>query len=187
MTNTMICNECGTGALSVGTWTAEIRHNEKLLSVSDLECYVCSNCGADPVYADQIRRNQLKIVDAKRVSDSLWTSAEIIAFRERHCLTQSQAASIFGGGANAFSKYERGEVIQSVAMDNQLKLADEVAGALKFLALKAGVVLTSNALNKSSYSTSSKIITISERMVALNNDSKMNVAYSSDYPVRKRA
>jgi hypothetical protein len=36
-------------------------------------------------------------------------------------LTQANAAEIFGGGQNAFSKYERGEVVQSLAMDRILR------------------------------------------------------------------
>lgn len=182
MNQKMTCGECGSGILSEGTWTAEVRHNEKVLSVSNLECFVCSKCGADPVCADQIRRNQLKIVDAKRASDSLWTSAEITAFRNRHGITQSQAAIIFGGGANAFSKYERGEVIQSVAMDNQLKLADKVDGALAFLALKAGIQL---AARNSAYSTIPTIPqqSTSRNIVLLNFDGKVKprIAYSADY------
>lgn len=182
MNHKMTCSECGAGIHSEGTWTAEVRHNEKVLSVGNLECFVCNICGADPVFADQIRRNQLKIVDAKRASDSLWTSAEIIAFRDRHGITQSQAAIIFGGGANAFSKYERGEVIQSVAMDNQLKLADKVDGALAFLALKAGVQLA--AIN-SAYSTIPTIPqqNTSRKIGLLNFGGKVKprIAYSADY------
>lgn len=37
-------------------------------------------------------------------------------------LSQEEAARLFGGGRNAFSKYERGEVAQSVAMDRLIRL-----------------------------------------------------------------
>jgi HTH-type transcriptional regulator/antitoxin MqsA len=191
MNANMKCNDCDTGVLSASTWTAKVKHNDKVLSVENLECYLCNTCGADPVFAGQIRRNQLKIVDAKRASDSLWTSSEIIAFREKYGITQNQAALIFGGGANAFSKYERGEVIQSVAMDNQLKMADKVDGALAFLASKADVQLPANKPSKSVYTTISILeYQIKSRNIALLNFGgkvKPHKAYSADYSMDKCA
>jgi len=110
-----------------------------MLHVADLECYRCDACGADPVFTDQIRRNQLKIADTKRAHDGLLTGAQIRGVRERLGLTQSQASEVFGGGANAFSKYERGDVMQSVAMDRLLKVADFVPGVMDFLRIEAGI------------------------------------------------
>jgi HTH-type transcriptional regulator/antitoxin MqsA len=40
-------------------------------------------------------------------------------------LTKKEAAIMFCGGTNAFSKYERGEVIQSKAMGKLMRLALE--------------------------------------------------------------
>jgi len=89
-----------------------------------LEGYCCDTCGADPIFRDQIKRNHLKIADAKRVADGLLVGEEIRRIRMRLKLTQREAAEVFGGGANAFSKYERGDVVQSVAMDRLLRLID---------------------------------------------------------------
>ncbi|MBB1062085.1 type II toxin-antitoxin system MqsA family antitoxin [Marilutibacter spongiae] len=140
MTKTLTCTECGSGTLHPATWESDFRHGDVMLHVADLECYRCNMCGADPVFTDQIRRNQLKIADAKRVHDGLLTGAQIRAVRERLGLTQSQASEVFGGGANAFSKYERGDVMQSVAMDRLLKVADFVPGVMDFLRIEAGIV-----------------------------------------------
>jgi len=41
-------------------------------------------------------------------------------------LSQREAASLFGGGYNAFNKYESGEVLQSFAMDRLLRLASVI-------------------------------------------------------------
>lgn len=139
MTKTLTCTECGSGTLYPATWESDFRHGDVMLHVTDLECYRCDTCGADPVFTDQIRRNQLKIADAKRVHDGLLTGAQIRAVRERLGLSQSQASEIFGGGANAFSKYERGDVMQSVAMDRLLKVADFVPGVMDFLRIEAGI------------------------------------------------
>jgi HTH-type transcriptional regulator / antitoxin MqsA len=103
------------------TYSGEVRHNSKMLHVEGLERYRCDQCGADPVLTDQIKRNQLRVCDARRRADGYFTGAEIKALRERFGLSQSQAADLFGGGANAFSKYERGEVVQSLPMDRLMR------------------------------------------------------------------
>lgn len=139
MNQTPTCTECGSGTLHPATWEGDFRHGDVMLHVADLECFRCDTCGADPVFTGQIRRNQLKIADAKRVHDGLLTGAQIRAVRERLGLSQSQASEVFGGGANAFSKYERGDVMQSVAMDRLLKVADFVSGVMDFLRIEAGI------------------------------------------------
>jgi HTH-type transcriptional regulator/antitoxin MqsA len=127
------CTECNRGTLHPSTWEADFRHGDAMVHVANLECHRCDNCGADPVFAEQIRRNQTKIADAKRLHDGMLTGTQIKAVRERFGLTQAQASAVFGGGTNAFSKYERGDVIQSIAMDRLIKIADVVPDAMAFL------------------------------------------------------
>jgi HTH-type transcriptional regulator / antitoxin MqsA len=182
-----ICTECDVGQLIPTIYADDFQHGSKVLHVENLECFLCDHCGADPIYADQIRRNQLKVADAKRSADSLWTSVDIISFRERYGLTQADASLLFGGGANAFSKYERGDVIQSVAMDNQLNLVATVPGALEFLALRAGVRLSRTLPVKSGYSVGAKVKIASADFAGLPVNGKSDIAYFSDYPKRKCA
>lgn len=147
---TLLCNECGVGTLSPSTWDGAFRHGEHSVQVSGLECYRCSLCDADPVYTDQIRRNQARIADAKRAHDGMLTGVEIRRVRESLSLSQQMAAQIFGGGANAFSKYERGDVIQSVAMDRLLNLAVTIPAAFEHLCLLAGVPTRSQTTQRTS-------------------------------------
>ena len=116
-----ICPVCEQGVLSPQVYSDDILHVGKTLRVDNLERYLCDACGADPVLTDQIRRNQVRICDAKRRADGFLTSEEIRELRDRLQLSQPDAAILFGGGPNAFSKYERGEVIQSSAMDRLLR------------------------------------------------------------------
>jgi HTH-type transcriptional regulator/antitoxin MqsA len=129
-----ICPVCESGELSPIVFTDVFQHNGGEIVVSGLEGYQCPACGADPVFEDQIRRNHSRIADAKRSADGLLTGAEIRALREHLQLTQKEAAEIFGGGANAFSKYERGDVAQSASMDRLLRLV----GRLPFLLRELG-------------------------------------------------
>lgn len=142
----MQCDECGIGTLSPATWEGTFRHGDASVTVSGLECHRCSHCGADPVFTDQIRRNQTRIADAKRTHDGLLTGEQIRAIRESLNLSQQLAAQIFGGGTNAFSKYERGDVIQSAAMDGLLSLAANVPGAFEYLRDRASAGKTSACL-----------------------------------------
>jgi HTH-type transcriptional regulator/antitoxin MqsA len=121
-TQPIVCPECEKGHLIATVYADDFQHNEKALHVDGLECYICERCGADPVFADQIRRNHRRIADAKRRVDGMLTGDGIRALRDRLGLTQQDAAALFGGGTNAFSKYERGDVIQSDSMDRLLKL-----------------------------------------------------------------
>jgi len=122
MTHEIICPVCEEGVLTESTFEDNFRHNGQEVHVDGLECYQCDTCGADPVFEDQIRRNHLRVADAKRKMDGLLAGKDIRNIRRQLGLTQQDAAALFGGGANAFSKYERGDVLQSAAMDKLLRL-----------------------------------------------------------------
>ena len=57
-----------------------------------------------------------------------------MAIRKRLGLTQ--AARLMGGGDNAFSKYERGEITQSAAMNSVLLLLDAFPDGLEVLRVR---------------------------------------------------
>lgn len=134
-----VCPECEKGTLRPIVYSDVITYNGKPLQVDELEGCLCDVCGADPVLPDQARRNSARFTDARRRADGLLVGEEIRAIREQLGLSQADAAALFGGGPNAFSKYERGEVMQSVAMDRLLKVTVYVPGALEFLCEEAGV------------------------------------------------
>lgn len=128
-----VCTECRVGTLEASTYSDNFNHGKGTLRVEGLECYICNSCGADPVLVDQIRRNQLRIADAKRAADGHLLGAEVRYVRMRLGLTQQEASALFGGGANAFSKYERGDTLQSEAMDCLLRLVGRHPFLLKDL------------------------------------------------------
>ena len=121
--NNLLCPDCcGTNTLQSFTEPEQFEYKGQTLNV-DVEYSVCSQCGAESILQDQIKRNDCRTRDAWRKVDGFLSGAEIAALRKQLNLTQQQAAKTFGGESNAFSKYERGEVIQSVAMDNLMRLA----------------------------------------------------------------
>jgi len=137
MTN--ICPACERGVLSPTVTDESLLYSGAKIVVPEIEFSVCNVCGEEVVLPSQARRNDVKFADAKRSHDELLRSHEIVEWRSRWCLTQQQASALLGGGVNAFSKYERGEVIQSRAMDLLIRASDEFSGLLEFLASRAGL------------------------------------------------
>lgn len=137
--NKLLCPVCETGTLTAGTFADDFKHNNSSIRVDGLEHYVCDHCEADPLFEDQIRRNHGRVADAKRHAEGLLVGEEIRCLRDQLGLSQQEAALLFGGGANAFSKYERGDVLQSVAMDRLLKATAYFPWLVDFLRVEAGV------------------------------------------------
>lgn len=136
-----ICPDCETGHLVESVYADEFKHGDGVVRVDGLEGYLCDNCSVEPIYPAQMRRNHARVADAKRQADGLLTGAGVRAIREHMGMTQAEASVVFGGGANAFSKYERGDVSQSVAMDRLLKSAAFVPGVLEFLQWESGAMM----------------------------------------------
>ncbi len=137
--NRNICPICETGTLSKQVHTGEIQYRDRTVQVPNLEYSQCDNCGSDPVLAEQAKHNQVLFSDAKREIDGLLSSSDIRKARRYLGLTQHAASAVFGGGLNAFSKYERGEVIQSEAMDKLIRVSCRYSEAWNYLnSIEAG-------------------------------------------------
>lgn len=101
-----------------------------LLEVEGLKRFRCEKCnytweGVEQAEynKDILRQAYNKKRDLVREQLGLLSGQEIHKIRELLDLTQKEASALFGGGANAFNKYESGEVLQSVAMDRLVRLA----------------------------------------------------------------
>jgi putative zinc finger/helix-turn-helix YgiT family protein len=111
--------------------TVDFRNME--LDVENLQQSKCTNCGHKWTTSEQRNHNNSVIREAYvderdklRTKDGLMTGQEIASIREYFGINQREAASMFGGGYNAFNKYESGEVLQSFAMDRLLRLTKVV-------------------------------------------------------------
>jgi len=134
-----ICPVCGQAALKPAIYSDTFRHNDRDLLVDGLESYDCASCNSEPMFPEQIRRNERRIKEAKRIADGLLSSHQIREAREQLGISQQEAATLFGGGTNGFSKYERGETAQSVAMDRLLRLVIADPSKLDELRAMAGM------------------------------------------------
>lgn len=134
------CPHCERGELESRTIDETIQYGGAPLAVHGVQISVCPVCQEELVLPAQAKANEILFTDAKRRRDGLMTSAEIAAWRKRHQLTQADAAKLLGGGTNAFSKYERGEVMQSRAMDLLMRASQTLPGVLPFLMAEANYV-----------------------------------------------
>ena len=89
----------------------------------------CASCGCSFHTPEQERFNKRQRLAFRKHVEGLLPGEQIKAIRQRHGLTQKQAAEIFGGGPVAFAKYEADDVAQSQAMDRLIRVFDEVPAA----------------------------------------------------------
>ncbi|MEA9657855.1 type II toxin-antitoxin system MqsA family antitoxin [Xanthomonas campestris] len=136
-----ICPACEQGRLENRTGNQTIEYGEVSLFVEGIQFAECTVCGEEVVLPAHAKHNSLLYADAKKSVDGMLACSEIKSLRDKWSLSQHDAASIFGGGKNAFSKYERGEIIHSKSMDLLMRVFDEIDGARTFLADRAGISL----------------------------------------------
>ena len=69
----------------------------------------CDSCDEGILNGADLKATEQPIRDFQAQIDGLLTSSDIRKIRKKLKKTKKQAAEIFGGGTNAFSRYERGE------------------------------------------------------------------------------
>lgn len=132
------CNKCKSQDINTLSELATVSYRNGEVNAR-IEFSVCGNCGHEFIPRHQILLNDAAFREAKKQFDGLLTSRAMVEAREKLGITQEQAAQIFGGGRNAFSKYERGEVSQSVAMDRLIRICLKHQHVFRELASSVGV------------------------------------------------
>ena len=85
----------------------------------------CPACGEGVLAAAESARVGAAMLEFnKQVNASLVDPAFLARVRRKLALDQRQAAAIFGGGPNAFSRYENGKTKPPLALVNLLRLLD---------------------------------------------------------------
>lgn len=142
----MICGFCEKGVLHEKVITREFERDGYVLVVPNYKVSGCDSCGAVVTSAQQARENQLAKNAAEAKRFGLLTGSDVKRIREKFRLSQADASTVFGGGPNAFYKYERSEVIVSKAMDLLLRVTDEIPEASAWLLGRAGKVKASTSV-----------------------------------------
>ena len=85
----------------------------------------CPACDESILDADESRRTMCLMLEFnKQVNASIIDPNFIISVRKKLLLDQREAAEIFGGGVNAFSRYESGKTKPPLALVKLLKILD---------------------------------------------------------------
>jgi putative zinc finger/helix-turn-helix YgiT family protein len=127
------CPHCGAEESEIIVYSDTVDFRNMELDVENLHMSKCKKCGHNWTTDEQrghnnsVMRDAYAVVrDELRAKHGLLTGQEISQLRERFGINQREAAAIFGGGYNAFNKYESGEVLQSFAMDRLVRLTSAV-------------------------------------------------------------
>ena len=127
------CDECGTPMVRFEDETFSVTHDGRTTEVPHLSGWKCPH-GHDAIFdagsAEAYAAAGDALVQAARKRDG----EELRRIRKHLGLTQEQAAKLTGGGHNAFSRYERGEVPPMPAVLNLFRLLDKHPDLLPELA-----------------------------------------------------
>ena len=85
-------------------------------------CPACNESITDAAESNRVLREMREF--NRQVNAAIVDPAFITNVRKKLALDQREAAAIFGGGANAFSRYENGKTKPSLALVKLFKLLD---------------------------------------------------------------
>ena len=123
------CPECGA---SLAREVRQVSYTYKAQTIAvEQPGDWCPQCGEGVLSPEDMASNRRELHDFRARVDGFLASHEIRRIRKKLMLTQHQAAELFGGGPNAFSRYERGEAMQSQALNQLLRLLDRHPELLK--------------------------------------------------------
>lgn len=121
----MKCPACGAAELVHGTRDMPYTYKGETTTIQGVEGDFCPACGEVVMdMAAAIRHSAAMLAFNKEVNAAIVDPAFIIGVRKKLALDQREAAEIFGGGINAFSRYENGKTKPPLALVKLLKVLD---------------------------------------------------------------
>ena len=128
----MECPNCGAAALVEDARDVPFTYKGEKTVLAQVAGSWCPECGEGVFDAASSRRISMEMkVFSKRVNAALVDPAFISTVRKKLRLDQQEAAEIFGGGTNAFSRYENGKTKPPVALIKLFKVLDRHPHLLK--------------------------------------------------------
>jgi HTH-type transcriptional regulator/antitoxin MqsA len=129
---TMRCPACGAAELRHEIRTLPYSYKGERTVVRGVTGAFCPACGEGVLdAAESSRVSRAMLAFNREVNASLVDPAFIVRVRRKLDLDQREAARIFGGGVNAFSRYETGKSKPPVALVKLLKVLDRHPELLK--------------------------------------------------------
>ena len=121
----MKCPNCGAANLVHDTRDLPYAYKGETTILPQVTGDFCPACGESVLDAAESRRSMnLMLEFNKQVNASIVDPEFIASVRKKLDLDQKEAAEIFGGGVNAFSRYENGKTKPPLALVKLLKVLD---------------------------------------------------------------
>jgi HTH-type transcriptional regulator/antitoxin MqsA len=121
----MKCPNCGGAELIHDTHDVFYTYEGESIEIPMVTGDFCPACGEAVFEIDEATRiNNFIMEFNKKVDASIVDPGFITSVRKKLDLDQREAAEIFGGGTNAFSRYETGKVKPPVALVKLFKVLE---------------------------------------------------------------
>ncbi|TFY91685.1 type II toxin-antitoxin system MqsA family antitoxin [Pseudomonas kairouanensis] len=121
----MRCPVCGAAGLVHDTRDLPYSYKGESTVIANVTGEFCPSCTEsilDLAESDRVMKAMREF--SKRVNANLIDPGFIAMVRKKLALDQREAAEIFGGGVNAFSRYETGKTKPPLALIKLLKVLD---------------------------------------------------------------
>ena len=121
----MRCHVCGAAELVHDIRDLPYTYKGETTTISDVAGDYCPACGESVLdTAESARVSAAMLAFNRQVNASIVDPVFIADVRKKLALDQREAAEIFGGGVNAFSRYENGKTKPPLALVKLLKVLD---------------------------------------------------------------
>lgn len=121
----MKCPSCAAAKLVHDTRDMPYTYKGESTIIPDVVGDFCPSCGEMILDAAESTRTSTAMLDFnKQVNASIIDPGFIASVRKKLALDQREAAEIFGGGVNAFSRYENGKTKPPLALVKLLRVLD---------------------------------------------------------------
>lgn len=121
----MKCPNCGAADLMRETRDLPYTYKGGSTVIAEVVGDFCPACGEGLFDAQTSRKISAEMrAFGKQINAGIVDPAFISAVRKKLRLDQQEAAALFGGGANAFSRYENGKTKPPLALIKLLKVLD---------------------------------------------------------------
>lgn len=121
----MKCPACGAAEMVRATRDLPHTYKGESTRVADVTGEFCPACNEMVLDSSESRRVSAAMLAFNRQINAAAVDPNFIAsVRKKLALDQREAAEIFGGGVNAFSRYENGKTKPPLALVKLLKLLD---------------------------------------------------------------
>ena len=121
----MKCPVCGGAELVHDTRDIPYTYKGESTTIPEVSGEFCPACGEAVLERKESARvSSLMLEFNKQVNASIVDPAFIARVRKKLALDQREAGEIFGGGVNAFSRYEKGKTKPPLALVKLLKVLD---------------------------------------------------------------